>query len=160
MRMLAGLGLCALIAVALADNATRWALGSDVATSRPALSQRSATAIKDESAKNDVTPVFSFRCDPPVNARIDWHRFISSFNTEVGFKVDDGKFTWLKMKVDDSEQVTYSASSDDTLQLVELFSTGRKLTIEVTPYAGAPVTAEFDLTGFESVFGVLQANCR
>jgi len=140
--------------------AAQWTLGTDIETSRPALSQSSTKSVRDEGATGDVTPVFSFRCDPPIVARIDWQRFISSFSTEVGFKVDDGKFTWLKMKVDDSEQVTYSASSDDTQKLVDLFATGAKLTVEVSPYSESPITAEFDLDAFESTLGVLEANCR
>jgi hypothetical protein len=140
--------------------AAQWTLGTDVETSRPALTQPSAKSVRNENATGEVLPVFSFRCDPPIVARIDWQRFISSFSTEVGFKVDDGKFTWLKMKVDDSEQVTYSASSEDTQKLVDLFAKGAKLTVEVSPYSESPITAEFDLDAFESTLGVLAANCR
>ena len=87
------------------------------------LYQDGGNTIKDEYATKDVTPRLEFRCTPgdaAVIARIDWQRFISSFSTEVGFKVDDGKFTWLKWKVDGSEKITYSPSPDDTQKLVDV----------------------------------------
>jgi len=60
------------------------------------LYQDAGNTIKNEYASNDVTPRLEFHCtpgEPAVTARIDWRRFISSFSTEVGFKVDGGKFT-------------------------------------------------------------------
>jgi len=119
--------------------------------------------IKDEYAQNDVTPRMSFQCapgDPAVAARIDWGRFISSFSTEVGFKVDDGKFMWLKWKVDGSETVTISPSSEDTGRLLDAIDGGSVLTVDVSPYSEGPVVVTFDLTGFAEARAALEASCH
>lgn len=118
--------------------------------------------IKDEYAQNDVRPRMMFQCapgDPAITARIDWGRFISAFSTEVGFKVDDGKFMWLKWKVDSSEQVTLSPSPDDTRRLLEALQGGSVLTVDVSPYSEGPVVVTFDLTGFAEALSALQASC-
>jgi hypothetical protein len=127
------------------------------------LRQDSATTIKDESAANDVTPRLEFRCTPgdaAVTARIDWQRFISSFSTEVGFKVDGGRFTWLKWKLDSTEQVTLSPSAADTQKLIDTLSGASMLLVEVSPYSQGPENAEFDLTGFAGSLASLINECR
>lgn len=127
------------------------------------LYQDGGNTIKDESAANDVTPRLEFRCvpgDPAVIARIDWRRFISSFSTEVGFKVDDGKFKWLKWKVDGSEKITYSPSPDDTRQLLDALAGGSQLLVDVTPYSEGPVTVTFELAGLAEALEKLGARCR
>jgi hypothetical protein len=127
------------------------------------LYQAAGNSIKDESASADVTPRLEIRCspgDPSLTARIDWQRFISSFSTELGFKVDDGRFTWLKWKTDSSEQVTLSPSAEDTATLIRLMGSGSRLTVEVTPYSEGPVEVGFDLTGFDEALLALQDACR
>lgn len=127
------------------------------------LLQDSAKTIKDESATSDVTPRIEFRCTPgdaTVIARIDWQRFISSFSTEVGFKVDGGRFTWLKWKVDSSEQVTLSPSADDSQKLIDVLKNGGELLVEVSPYSQGPETAEFDLSGINDGLAALMDSCR
>jgi hypothetical protein len=118
--------------------------------------------IKDEYAQNDVTPRMRFQCapgDPSVTARIDWGRFISSFSTEVGFKVDDGRFMWLKWKVDGSEKVTLSPSADDTRRLLDAIEGGSLLTVDVSPYSEGPVVVTFDLAGFAEALAALGSSC-
>jgi hypothetical protein len=125
--------------------------------------QDSSKTIKDESAANEVTPVLEFRCTPgdqTVTARIDWQRFISSFSTEVGFKVDGGRFTWLKWKLDPSEQVTYSPSAADSQKLIDALKAGSELLVEVSPYSQGPETAEFDLAGFSDALESLVNECQ
>jgi len=127
------------------------------------LQQSSATTIKDESARNDVTPILEFRCTPgdvTIMARIDWQRFISSFSTEAGFKVDGGRFTWLKWKVDPSEKITLSPSSEDSQKLIDLLVGGSELLVEITPYSEGPVTAEYDLAGLPGALDELQSKCQ
>ena len=127
------------------------------------LSRDAANSIKDESYSKDVTPRLSFQCmpgDPTVAASIDWQRFISSFSTEVGFKVDDGKFTWVKWKMDGSEKVTISPSADDTKKLVELLSSGERLRVEISPYSEGPVEVQFDLTGLADGLIELGKTCQ
>ncbi len=127
------------------------------------LRQASTTTIKDANAKDDVTPEFELYCslnDPNVMARVNWNRFISSFSTEAGFKVDDGKFNWLKLKVDASEQVTYSSSATDSQRLIELLSAGDSLVIDISPYSEAPVQAFFDISNFAAELAKLSAKCQ
>jgi len=127
------------------------------------LQQDSATTIKDEYAKNNVTPVLEFRCTPgdaTVTARIDWQRFISSFSTEAGFKVDGGRFTWLKWKVDPSEKVTLSPSPADSQKLIDLLVGGSELLVEISPYSEGPVTARYDLAGLADALDDLRSQCQ
>ena len=127
------------------------------------LYQDGGNAIRDERAAGEVTPRLEFRCDNATGgiiARIDWRRFISSFSTEVGFKVDDGKFTWLKWKVDESEKVTVSPSAADTATLLAALEGGNSLLVDVTPYSEAPVTVTFGLTGLAEALGELREHCR
>jgi len=127
-----------------------------------AIYQDGGNAIRDESAANEVTPRLEFRCDAAggVVARIDWRRFISSFSTEVGFKVDGGKFTWLKWKVDDSEKVTVSPSAADTARLIAALEGGDSVLVDVTPYSEAPVTVTFELAGLGEALARLRERCR
>ncbi|RLA34625.1 MAG: hypothetical protein DRR11_02285 [Gammaproteobacteria bacterium] len=126
------------------------------------LQQDSLTTIKDEYAKQDLRPQLEFRCtagEMAITARIDWQRFISSFSTELGFKVDGGRFTWLKWKVDQSNKVTFSPSAADSQKLIELALGGEKLLVEVTPYSASPVTVEYDLEGFSGALAELKDRC-
>ena len=149
-----------------AELAGRWTLtvGEDPSSYEvvASLQQDSANTIKDEYATRDVVPRLSLRCVPrntQVTARIDWQRFISSFNIEVGFKVDDGKTLWLKWGVDRSNKITQSRSADDSKTLVEHLADGKTLQVEVTPYSASPVTIDFDLTGFADGLEGLHKEC-
>ena len=127
------------------------------------LQQESANTIKDEYATKDVTPQLAFRCapgNPEVTVRIDWQRFISSFNTEVGFKVDGGKTLWLKWGVDQSNKITASKSAADSQSLIERLNGSSELLVEVSPYSEPPVTVQFDLAGFSQALEALQAECQ
>lgn len=165
---LAGLVLPLLVACGAAqtqDDKWRSLLIDDPASYAGAvvLQQDSATTIKDESASNDVTPVLEFRCTPgdaAITARIDWRRFISSFSTEAGFKVDGGRFTWLKWKVDSSEKVTLSPSAADSQKLIDMLVNGNELLVEISPYSEAPVTAQYDLAGLAEALDALRSKCQ
>lgn len=125
--------------------------------------QESASTIKDEYATKDVSPQLSFRClpgNPEITARIDWKRFISSFNTEVGFKVDGDKFLWLKWGVDQSNRVTLSKSASDSQALIERLAGGAELLVEVSPYSEPPVTVTFDLAGLSQALDALRKECQ
>ena len=130
--------------------------GEELSVSRDA-----GNTIKDESWSKDVTPRMQFACAPggEIIASIDWRRFISSFNTEVGFKVDGGKFTWLKWKVDGTEKVTISPSASDTQTLLDAVGNGSELLVDVTPYSESPVTVTFDLAGLADRLAELKAGC-
>lgn len=126
------------------------------------VSQPAGNAIRGESAGSEVTPVLAFGCSPgdaALTAYIDWQRFISSFSTEVGFKVDGGSFTWLKWKVDSSEEMTLSPSPDDSKSLLEKLGAGKELLVEVSPYSESPVNATFELAGVDSALAELRTHC-
>lgn len=128
-----------------------------------AMYQDGGNTIRDETATVDVTPRLEFRCEPmdqSITARIDWQRFISAFSTEVGFKVDGGKFTWLKWKVDSSEKVTLSPSAADTQKLIGAIGEGSELLVDVTPYSEGPVTVTFDAAGLGAALDQLRNNCQ
>jgi invasion protein IalB len=127
------------------------------------LQQASANTIKDEYATKDVRPQLAFRCAPgnaEISVQIDWRRFISSFNTEVGFKVDGGKTLWLKWGVDQSNKITISKSAADSQSLIEGLEGGSELLVEVSPYSEPPVTVQFDLAGFSQALESLRAECQ
>ncbi len=127
------------------------------------LHQDSSKPISDEAATGEVTPRLEFQCSPgsgAVVARINWNRFISSFSTEVGFKVDGGRFTWLKWKMDSSEQATVSPSASDSQKLIDVLSVGNELLVEVSPYSMGPETAEFDLVGLTDSLAAFAAQCQ
>ena len=125
------------------------------------IAQDGGNTIKDESWTKDVTPRMQFTCAAggEIIASIDWQRFISSFNTEVGFKVDGGKFTWLKWKVDSSEKVTISPSASDTEKLLDALGDGSELLVDVTPYSESPVTVTFVLSGLAGAIETLRSAC-
>jgi len=127
------------------------------------LQQESANTIKDEYATKDINPQLAFRCapgNPEVSVRIDWRRFISSFNTEVGFKADDGKTLWQKWGVDQSNKITLSKSAADSQSLVDYLSGGSSVQVEVSPYSEPPITVEYDLTGLSAALEALRAECE
>ena len=126
------------------------------------LQQDSANTIKDEYATSDVTPQLMLQCipgNPQVTLRIDWQRFISSFNTEAGFKVDGGKTLWLKLGVDRSNKITLSRSAADSMSVIEHLDGGKSLQIEISPYSESPVTVEFNLAGLAGALESLQKEC-
>lgn len=162
--LLAGSGLALAQTGALEG---RWALtvGEDPSSYAvvASLQQGSAKPIKDEYATRDVVPQLILRCTPgdtTITARIDWQRFISSFKTEVGFKVDDSKTLWLKWGVDRSNEITISPSADDSSKLIEYLNEGTSLQVEVSPYSGRPLTVEFDLAGLSQGLTALRMECQ
>ncbi len=157
--------------VAIAESNDRegnWtiATGEDPATSYRSfvsLEQESVDTIKDQYATRDVHAVLVFRCalgDAAIAAHIDWRRFISSFNTEIGFGVDGGKMLWQKWGVDASNRITQSKTAADAQALVELLVTGSELMVEVTPYAESPLTVRFDLAGLSQGLDTLRKDCQ
>ena len=126
------------------------------------LLQDAANTIKDEYATKDVTPRLMLQCVPgttDITARIDWQRFISSFNTEIGFKVDGGKTLWQKWGVDRSNKITQSPSPAVTAALIEALQNGTMLQVEISPYSEAPVFVEYSLDGLASGLEGLAKEC-
>lgn len=128
-----------------------------------AITQESNDAIADESASGDVHPVLDFRCpargDGTVTFQIDWHRFISSFNTEVGFRVDGGKATWIKLGVDSSNKITLGKAAD-TAKLIDKLAGGKTLNVEVAPYSEPSVFVNFDVSTLPAALDTLRDTCQ
>lgn len=123
------------------------------------LSQASADSILDEYGTKDVHPVLSFSCaDGGIAMQIDWLRFISSFKTEAGFKIDDGDATWLKLDVDSSNKIT-SAGAAGASPLIDAMSGGSTLQVEIAPYSEPSVFVRFDITSFEAALAELRDTC-
>ena len=164
--LLTGVLLVAAATTLAIETPGRWtiAVGEDPSSYEivASLQQDATNSIKDEYATKDVIPRLSLRClpgDTTVTARIEWQRFISSFNTEVGFKVDGGKTLWLKWGVDRSNKITLSKSADDSAALLAHLADGNSLQVEVTPYSESPVTVEFDLAGLAQGLETLHKEC-
>lgn len=150
---------------AVADGKWTVAVGEDSSSYETVatLYQDSSNSIKDEYATKDINPQLAFRCapgNPEVSVRIDWRRFISSFNTEVGFKADDGKTLWQKWGVDQSNKITLSKSPADSQSLIDYLANGSSLQVEISPYSEPPVTVEYDLAGFPAALEKLRAECQ
>lgn len=128
-----------------------------------AIVQESPDAIADESASDEVHPVLDFRCpargDGTVTLQIDWRRFISSFNTEVGFRVDGGKATWIKMGVDSSNKITLGKAADTT-KLINTIAGGKTLNVEVAPYSEPSVFVNFDVSTLPAALEKLRDACQ
>lgn len=149
------------------ETPSSWTLGTDDAITWETvhvLSRSSSDSIADEYATKEVSPVLSFRCtgggDGSLSMQIDWQRFISSFNTEAGFRVDDGTRDWIKMSVDDSNKVTLSRSSEDVVRLMDSMSEGSSLNVEIVPYSESAVSVTFPLGDFPDAIDGLRQACE
>jgi len=147
------------------ESNSAWTLGTDPEVTWETvhvLSQTSSLAVLDQSASTEVLPVMSFRCSEgggEISMRIDWQRFISSFNTEAGFQVDSGSRNWIKLGVDGTNEITVSRSSSDVASLIEALGSGDVLNVEVPPYSEPSIFAEFDLAGFADAVSQLKEAC-
>lgn len=128
------------------------------------LSQNSLTTISDEYGVKEVLPRLEFYCVPAagdaLHARINWQRFISSFNTEVTFVADGAEPLTLKLGVDRTNKITTAGGAEDVAALIELVSGHDSMTIKVTPYSEAPLAVEFDISGFSHELPRLATSCK
>lgn len=128
------------------------------------LSVDSGNEIADEYATKMVHPQLVFRCTPggnsAVSLQVDWRRFISSFNTEVGFKADDRELLLVNWGVDKSNKVTLPRSAKDGRELIDYLSGASRLQVEVIPYSESLITANFDITGVDGALQALADACR
>jgi len=111
------------------------------------LSQAAAGTIPDEYRSKEV------------RTRIDWGRFISSFNTEVIFAVDGRDPVTLTLGVDRSNKITSTKVEAEDDALLGYLDGGSTLTVTVTPYSEVPVSVDFDLAGFGEGLDELRAAC-
>jgi len=167
-RLLSGGLLAATVACAGGSFAEQsaWTSGIDDNVSWETvhtLSQLSDDRIPDEYASKEVQPVLSFRCteggDGTLSMQIDWQRFISSFKTEAGFKVDDGERRWIELEVDESNRVTLLRNPTRVEELTAQLSDGNLLDVEIAPYSEAPVSVRFSLARFEPMLAELEGRC-
>lgn len=147
------------------ESAAAWNLGVDEEITWETvhvLAQTSTMTVLDESGSSEVAPMLAFRCTEgsgEVSMRINWQRFISSFNTEAGFQVDEGSRNWLKLGMEGDDKVTRSRSAADVTSLIDAMSGGEVLNVEIAPYSEPSIFAEFDLAGFTDSMAALNAAC-
>jgi hypothetical protein len=120
--------------------------------------------IADEYARKRVHPQLAFYCVPRGNAalsvRLDWRRFISSFNTEVGFKADDRELLLVNWGVDRSNKITLPRGAKDTNDLIEYLRGAANLQVEVIPYSDSLITVNFDISGIDAALQALAEKCN
>ena len=127
------------------------------------LAFESNNEIADEYAAKKVHPQLAFLCKPGVDGtitvRLDWRRFISSFNTEVGFKADDRELLLVNWGVDKSNRVTQPRSASDSKELIAYIAGANNVQVEVIPYSASLITAQFDISGINEALQELTAKC-
>lgn len=127
------------------------------------LSQASQQSISDEYGVKQVQPRLEFRCIPggevTIDMRIDWQRFISSFNVEVTFVADDGEPLTLKLGVDRSNKITLARDAADVSSLIAALQDHQLLRVGVTPYSEAPVDVTYEIGDLAEAMVRLEASC-
>jgi hypothetical protein len=127
------------------------------------LHQESLQSINDEYRMHEVNPRLEFRCAPggdgPIEVRIDWRRFISSFNTEAQFAADDAEAITVKLGVDRSNKITMTRDRVDDQRVIQYLSGRSALTITVTPYSEVPVSVHYNLESLADALLRLQDKC-
>lgn len=127
------------------------------------LHQESANSIGDEYAMKEVQPRLEFRClpdtDPSIQVRIDWKRFISSFNTEVQFAADDKDAITVKLGVDRSNKITSTRDDADNAKIIAYLDGQSALTLTVTPYSEVPVSVSYTIDGLDEKLAELGSSC-
>ena len=120
--------------------------------------------IADEYATKTVHPQLAFRCTPAgdgsVSVLVDWRRFISSFNTEVGFKADDRDLLLVNWGVDKSNKITMPRAARDGRELIDYLSGASRLQVEVIPYSESLITANFEISGIDGALQALAEACQ
>lgn len=131
---------------------------------RVTLSVESGSEIADEYATKMVRPQLAFQCTPAgdgsVSVIVDWRRFISSFNTEVGFKADDRELLLVNWGVDKSNKVTMPRAAKDGRELMDYLAGAAQLQVEVIPYSESLITANFDISGIDEALQALADACQ
>lgn len=123
----------------------------------------SSNEIADEYAARMVHPQLAFLCKPggdgTISVRLDWRRFISSFNTEVGFKADARELLLVNWGVDKSNRVTQPRSASDSQELIAYLAGANSVQVEVIPYSASLITAQFNISGINEALQQLAAKC-
>jgi hypothetical protein len=157
-----------LAAPALAEPlAANWSLevGRDEQTweNVATLGFESVNEIADEYATKKVHPQLAFLCKPggdgTISVRLDWRRYISSFNTEVGFKADDRELLLVNWGVDKSKQITLPRSASDSQELITYLAGAASVQVEVIPYSASLITVQFNVSGIDEALQALAAKC-
>jgi hypothetical protein len=168
MKYAAIAALAFLVPPALADSlAANWSLevGRDEQTweNVATLGFESVNEIADEYATKKVHPQLAFLCKPggdgTISVRLDWHRYMSSFNTEVGFKADDRELLLVNWGVDKSKQITLPRSAGDSQELISYLAGAANVQVEVIPYSASLITVQFNISGIDEALQALTAKC-
>ena len=121
------------------------------------------SSIDNSDYSEKVYPELSIYCEednPNISIKINWKRYISSFNrTEIGIKVDGKNYSWLSFNLDKTGQISFQNPSTRSNELVNKFKNITKLAIEIEPYSEPAVNVYFDLSGFASHLEKLEKLC-
>ncbi len=127
------------------------------------LGVESSNDVADEYATKKVRPQLAFTCTPggdgTISVRLDWRRFISSFNTEVGFKADDRELLLVNWGVDKSNRITHPRSVSDASEIIAYLAGANRVQVEVIPYSASLITVQFDISGIDEALQALSAKC-
>ena len=97
---------------------------------------------------------------PNISIKINWKRYISSFNkTEIGIKIDGKNYTWLSFNLDKTGQISFQNPSTHSNELINKFKKITKLAVEIEPYSEPPINVYFNLSGFASHLENLKSIC-
>ena len=127
------------------------------------LSNTSEASINNLEHSEKVFPELSLYCEegsPNISIKINWKRYISSFNkTEIGIKIDGKNYTWLSFNLDKTGQISFQDPSTHSNELIKKFKKIKKLAVEIEPYSEPPINVYFNLSGFASHLENLKSIC-
>jgi len=127
------------------------------------LGVESSNEIAGEYATRKVRPQLAFTCTPggdgTISVWLDWRRFISSFNTEVGFKADDRELLLVNWGVDKSNRITRPRSVSDAGEIIAYLAGATSVQVEVIPYSASLIAVQFDISGIDEALKALSAKC-
>ena len=127
------------------------------------LRNTSESSINNLDHSEKVFPELSLYCEhgnPNISIKINWKRYISSFNkTEIGIKFNGKNYTWLSFNLDKTGQISFQNPSTRSNELVNKFKNITKLAVEIEPYSEPAINVYFDLSGFASHLKKLENIC-
>ena len=128
------------------------------------LSKISSNSVRNESDSKDVYPSIDFYCqnnNPEIFLKIDWKRFVSSFNkSEIGITIDNARTEWISVKIDKKNEITRLTSTKDTQKIINKLSTATSLRVEVEPYSEPVIFSEYNLADFPSKLNEFIQICK
>ena len=121
------------------------------------------SSIDNSDYSEKVYPELSIYCEednPNISIKINWKRYISSFNrTEIGISLDSKNYSWLSFNLDKTGQISFQNPGTHSNELINKFKKITKLAVEIEPYSEPPINVYFNLSGFASHLEKLKSIC-